>query len=766
MTDCKDQGRVPLSEIEGLTETYAQGAAATSEGHLVTFGGTWGNLEHAYGPNPQTDLFNDPTGSWPFDNRDLVGGEFSGVLHALDGLTVFDERLPRRSARTVLITQTKPAARSFFGFVSLPTSPGEPFQFLLFGGFTLKRLPELADTWLLTLEKRPSVRPWEGFDELDAAWSLIEPAGASPSGRMGLGLTATHDGAIHLFGGGALDWDKIDQGVQTLLFLAASPRVDIHWVFDINEKTWTNVVSDGRVPKARSFAGFVSGRAARSNSLYLFGGLDEYGQPLSDLWEYRTKSNTWQELSAFLSGNSPQPRFGLGMFCDNQGDLYITGGQGSKQGYSDLYKVPLPRDDVKIPIARYEFLEIYDEDTIVGDDDDFKLHDAPSLTGVISLCKPMGDPVFPCALRVTGKATLWRSMFKCDRNQGCDNITLDSVHLSCDPSTKPEPTFEISNGAVLFITRSNLSNCSSKANGGLAQAYNLAEIVIDESSISGSRSMGSGGGIALYGSTLKVAKTTFTACSSNLGGGGIWSDIFVALPMAAIDSSLWIDSSLFLLCSTLGDGGAVWARRGTLSIESTTFHSNTALGNFGGGAIALSHVNSILVFAVKHSLGQDLVNNMAQAGGGGVLVWAGSSPTVSVLCAPGFEGDGKSCLPCGKGYYKNATSAQICVQCQPGHFSDQEGSESCFSCPVGKYSNSTGATSPRTCIPCPRDSVGGGSWKTDCLCLDGFEQDASGLCVRCDAGKYKSTHGSDACVDCPPGAHWHASVMRLMTAPS
>ncbi len=103
-----------------------------------------------------------------------------------------------------------PNARSFFGFTSISN---DRKAYILFGGFSLKRLPELADTWRLTVNNPP------GNGMIYAGtWTLVAPKGPSPSGRLGVGLVSSDDGIIHLFGGGVFNWTKIDDKTETSLF--------------------------------------------------------------------------------------------------------------------------------------------------------------------------------------------------------------------------------------------------------------------------------------------------------------------------------------------------------------------------------------------------------------------------------------------------------------------------------------------------------------------------------------------------------------------
>ena len=100
-------------------------------GSLLLFGGTSGNLDNSR-EREQTK-----------ENREVVAGTFAGVINSKSDLWLFGQD---REWTELSAPGTTPTARSFFGFTA---QPGSETVFLLFGGFSVKRLPELADTWRL-----------------------------------------------------------------------------------------------------------------------------------------------------------------------------------------------------------------------------------------------------------------------------------------------------------------------------------------------------------------------------------------------------------------------------------------------------------------------------------------------------------------------------------------------------------------------------------------------------------------------------------------
>ena len=75
------------------------------------------------------------------------------------------------------------------------------------------------------------------------------------------------------------------------------------------------------------------------------------------------------------------------------------------------------------------------------------------------------------------------------------------------------------------------------------------------------------------------------------------------------------------------------------------------------------------------------------------------------------------------------TGRSPCAPCRPGFYKD-------------------GMPSRGLCRACPRGTISpaGAKNSSDCVCKKGYGgQD----CLKCEAGKYKSVTGGDACSDCP-----------------
>ena len=113
---------------------------------------------------------------------------------------------------------------------------------------------------------------------------------------------------------------------------------------------------------------------------------------------------------------------------------------------------------------------------------------------------------------------------------------------------------------------------------------------------------------------------------------------------------------------------------------------------------------------------------------------------------------------CNAGYTADADGKE-CVACKVGEYKEAKGTTDCHECEAGTYSATEAATSPETCAECPvrSDSPAGSSAVGECKCNAGFSGPDGGLCEECPAGTYKEMSGSGACVECEVGTYSTAS---------
>ncbi|KAL5018385.1 hypothetical protein ScPMuIL_004107 [Solemya velum] len=119
--------------------------------------------------------------------------------------------------------------------------------------------------------------------------------------------------------------------------------------------------------------------------------------------------------------------------------------------------------------------------------------------------------------------------------------------------------------------------------------------------------------------------------------------------------------------------------------------------------------------------------------------------------------DNVNCTACPRGNTtagKAATSRQDCNQlhCVEGFYSD-DGKE-CVECEVGKYKNFTGNTA---CVDCPSGFETNGKGKTslvDCallICSAGEYRNLENKCIDCPIGQFQNETGQTACHKCANG---------------
>ena len=162
----------------------------------------------------------------------------------------------------------------------------------------------------------------------------------------------------------------------------------------------------------------------------------------------------------------------------------------------------------------------------------------------------------------------------------------------------------------------------------------------------------------------------------------------------------------------------------------------------------------------------------------------GSVSSTSCICSRGYTGDGSVCEACPVDMYKATRGEGSCVPCPADSTTNgnaaapriaacvcdlgyearvtagggrtpslQSPSSVCDVCPVDTYKDVQEA---QLCTDCTAHSstqgITGSTAVDACLCDTGFEGDLNSsyaVCTPCAYGKYKSSVGTDLCVDCP-----------------
>ena len=161
---------------------------------------------------------------------------------------------------------------------------------LLFSGYdTRGQYPD--DTWV--------------YDLSENSWTQKTNPATRPSPR-GTELAYIGDDKVLLFGG----W-----GPQGGFY-------DDTWVYDLSEKTWTEMVTPG--PSAREYYGLAY---IGDGKVLLFGGLDFQGRNCNDTWVYDVNANTWTNQNP--SVDKPSVRRNHDMCYLGDGQALLFGGWGS-----------------------------------------------------------------------------------------------------------------------------------------------------------------------------------------------------------------------------------------------------------------------------------------------------------------------------------------------------------------------------------------------------------------------------------------------------
>ncbi|MFK7894677.1 MAG: hypothetical protein AB8G23_02515 [Myxococcota bacterium] len=134
------------------------------------------------------------------------------------------------------------------------------------------------------------------------------------------------------------------------------------------------------------------------------------------------------------------------------------------------------------------------------------------------------------------------------------------------------------------------------------------------------------------------------------------------------------------------------------------------------------------------------------SGGGG-----GNGP--SIVCDPGEQADGDTCIPCECGSY--CPDGITPIECAPGRFNAGTGSidsADCMPCAEGTAAAVSGSCVCTDCDPGQFEANMGSSSCTDCPEGTFSDMPASAECTDCSAGRFQSTTGNSACIDCNPGS--------------
>ncbi len=409
----------------------------------------------------------------------------------------------------------------------------------------------------------------------------------------------------------------------------------------------------------------------------------------------------------------------------------------------------------------------------------------------ISLCTHF----FPCSLAIVGygNGSLIfdeNASIACNRNFGCDKLTLSSVQVYCDDKRALLNSALEVDGATMVIENSTFSRCHSIRDGGAINSYNEATVLVNNCSFLDCQSSGTGGAINVLGSSLSLTETKFLNCSSLGGGGAVSVAEYVCYGKQNVaHASVVIESCLFEACSSHGFGGAIFAISASANVSILNSAFDGCWSKKSGGAVAVANSGFAYVrtciFTANHAdgvgggalysqsarltlKGLSCIENAAGNGGGGALYWQGEVPKIVPWCDIGhFSDKNSSCIPsgcenrctaCTAGYflpYQGAEQEVECIMCPPGKFSQMSGASVCFDCGIGKFSTAMGADSSYSCVDCSAGFYTFDIGQIECwICPPGTYSlmNGSSTCDDCAAGTYSAIQGATAeCAPCAQG---------------
>ncbi|KAL2078616.1 hypothetical protein ACEWY4_026301 [Coilia grayii] len=187
-------------------------------------------------------------------------------------------------------------------------------RIIYFGGYGCKTVRELNNEKNFTVDHTSWAtigtvifRFWGWNNEVHMfepetnSWSEPQTQGACPSPR------ASHASAVVGSKG------YVCGGMDSTL-------IDLHCL-DLDTWTWTQVYSTvGTLPVGRSLHTLT---AVSESKLFLFGGLSATGQPLSDAWEFDTRTKEWKQWD---HQHKEKPRLWHSAGLGNNGDVIVFGG--------------------------------------------------------------------------------------------------------------------------------------------------------------------------------------------------------------------------------------------------------------------------------------------------------------------------------------------------------------------------------------------------------------------------------------------------------
>ncbi|MBL7085578.1 MAG: T9SS type A sorting domain-containing protein [Candidatus Cloacimonetes bacterium] len=132
--------------------------------------------------------------------------------------------------------------------------------FYVFGGYEPEYSSYRNDIWC--------------YDPAANSWDFVNAGGDSPSERAFFAAVQDMMGNLLIFGG--------RNETRTI-------AMSDNYKFDVSTSTWTQLADGPAISDAAAV--YVN-----ETSIYLFGGLNEFGNATNDLWKYNPSNDTWEEI--------------------------------------------------------------------------------------------------------------------------------------------------------------------------------------------------------------------------------------------------------------------------------------------------------------------------------------------------------------------------------------------------------------------------------------------------------------------------------------
>jgi hypothetical protein len=220
-----------------------------------------------------------------------------------------------------------------------------------------------------------------------------------------------------------------------------------------------------------------------------------------------------------------------------------------------------------------------------------------------------------------------------DASSAGDTIAVPAGHYTLDPKLNAlfvDHDVTLTGTGNPVVDGGGAIGVFSIGDNGNTFSYSTPKVSIDGITITGGDDhINGGGGIVVYG-TLTLTHSTVAGNTSEWNGGGI------GMPSTEVDSAtVRVENSTISGNVAGGDGGGIYNVAGKLTVVNSTVAGNSAgpggpgqNSHRGGGIYSDPHFDG-----AASIFSSTIAGNTATAAGSGGNIWAGDTPTLSVVSA-------------------------------------------------------------------------------------------------------------------------------------